>query len=260
MSNLYNNPWFSIKKRAPNAVMRLFCFPYAGGSAQVFADWFQSLPDNVEVVAVQYPGRGSRFVEPLIGSCEDMVATLATEIMPFVDKPFAFFGHSNGGLVSFELARKLQQHGVTHQLHHFISAKRAINLPARKAPMHSLPDDEFLRELEDLGGTPPEILAQKELMELFMPILRSDFSLSETFKYSGESKLVCNATLLYGEKDEDIPEEDVMAWQARIEQPVKAQKFPGDHFFINSDKKEVLELLNHQLIQLLAQVPGRMVM
>lgn len=256
MSNLYNNSWFHIKKPQPNAKIRLFCFPYAGGSAHIYTHWHEYLPQSVEVVAVQYPGRGSRFVDTLIGSCEDMVKALLPEIMPHLDKPFAFFGHSNGGLMSFELARALQRKGVTNQLHHFLSAKRAINLPACKKPLHNLPEKEFIAELEHLGGTPPEILAQKELMELFLPVLRSDFSISETFTYTDDVKLKCKASLFYGEKDQDIPEEDVLAWQELIEQPVTAHKFEGGHFFINTEKEKVLELVNHKLVQIMAQVPG----
>jgi medium-chain acyl-[acyl-carrier-protein] hydrolase len=105
--------------------------------------------------------------------------------------------------------------------------------------------------LEELGGTPREILAQRELMELFMPILRSDFSLSETFKYQGEHQLGCDATLLYGAQDEDVPEEDVLQWQDLIANKVETRKFSGDHFFINSQKDEVLEYLNQRLTGLL---------
>lgn len=254
MSNLYNSPWFHIKKPNPNAALRLFCFPYAGGSAQVFADWHEYLPDDVEVIAMQYPGRGSRFVEPLIGRCEDMVAAIIPEMLPALNKPFVFFGHSNGGLLSFELARALQRRGITTQKHHFLSAKRAIHLPHRKAPMHKLPHDEFIEELKVLGGTPPEILAQTELMELFLPILRSDFSLSETFTYQGEDKLKCTATVLYGEKDLDIPEEDVLKWQELIETTIDPHKFTGNHFFINGEKQQVLDLMTLKLKQVIASL------
>ena len=258
MFNLYSNPWFHIKKPMPNAKMRLFCFPYAGGSAQIYVDWHEYLPDSVEVVALQYPGRGSRFADPLIGTCKEMVDSIIPEMLPALNKPFALFGHSNGGMVSFELARELYKRGVTNQLHHFLSAKRAIHLPPVRKPMHNLPFDEFIEQIVDLGGTPPEILAQKELMELFVPILRSDFSLGETFSYQDTHKLHCDATLLYGSEDNDVPKEDVLAWQQLIEKPVDTHEFEGGHFFINSGKEKVLELVNHKLVQILAQIPGSM--
>lgn len=258
MPNLYKNPWFHIKKPAPQAVIRLFCFPYAGGSAQIFSDWCNSLPDSVEVIAVQYPGRGSRFVDPLIGTCKGMVEALIPNILPALDKPFVFFGHSNGGLVSFELARALYQQGVRQQIHHFISAKRAIHLPQTRKPMHAMGEQEFLKAVEELGGTPPEILAQKELMELFTPILRSDFSLSETFAYEGEHKLACDATLLYGLQDEDVPVEDVLQWQELIENKVQTQEFTDGHFFINSQKEQLLAYLNQRLNTLAQRVKMKM--
>ena len=150
----------------------------------------------------------------------------------------------------------MQTKGITNQLHHFLSAKRAINLPACKKPLYNLPEEEFIEELKHLGGTPPEILAQKELMELFLPILRADFSISETFEYQGNAKLHCEASLFYGEKDEDIPEEDVLAWANLIERPVTAHKFEGGHFFINTEQQKLLELVNHKLVQITAQIPG----
>ncbi len=250
MSNLYKNPWFSVKKPVPDALIRLFCFPYAGGSAQIFQDWCDSLPAEVEVIGVQYPGRGARFVDPLIGSCDDMVAAMLPNILPALDKPFVFFGHSNGAMLSFELARLLQQQGVSNQLHHFVSAKRAIHLPARKRALHNLPDAEFMQELEQLGGTPREILAQKELMELFLPVLRSDFSLGETFTYKGDHKLDCDATLLYGTSDVDVPHEDVLKWHELMAGQVDTRVYDGDHFFINSHKEEVLDFLNQKLTTL----------
>lgn len=252
MSNIYQNAWFHIKKPAPNAMIRLFCFPYAGGSAQIYSDWYEYLPSTIEVIAIQYPGRGSRFVDPLIGSCEAMVAAILPHISPALTKPFVFFGHSNGGLVSFELARALQRQGVKQQLHHFISAKRAVHLPKVIEPMHNLPEKEFKRRLEELGGTPPEILAQQELMSLFIPILRSDFSLSETYQYQQTDKLACDTTLLYGLQDKDIPEKDVLAWQELVSKPIEAYPFVGDHFFINSVKTQVLALLKQKLNHMIA--------
>lgn len=152
----------------------------------------------------------------------------------------------------------MQQRGVTQQLHHFLSAKRAINLPPVKKPLHSLPEKEFIEELEGLGGTPPEILAQKELMELFLPVLRSDFSLSETFKYNGDHKLQCTASLLFGEQDNDVPEKDVMAWRELIDHPVTTHKFEGGHFFINTEQQKLLELISHKVVQVMAQIHGSM--
>ncbi len=254
MPNLYKNPWFHIKKPAPNATMRLFCFPYAGGSAQVFQNWHQSLPQEIEVIGVQYPGRNSRFADPLIGCCNEMVKAIMPNILPALDKPFVFFGHSNGGLVSFELARALQQRGVTTQQHHFMSAKRAIHLPEMKAPVHALPHDEFIAELETLGGTPPEVLNNRELMELFLPVLRNDFSISETFTYQGSHKLNCSATMLYGEQDKEVPEADVLKWQEIVAKPTDSRKFSGGHFFIHQQTDEVLSFLNDKLSGILNQL------
>src|SRR5262249_12373891 len=155
-------PWFHVQHRNPSAALRLFCFPYAGGDIGIYRDWFKDLPASVEVVAVQYPGRGIRFGEALISSCGGMVSALSQYRVHFLDKPFAFFGHSSGALVSFELARELQRKGGAGQVHHFISGRRALHLPRPGVVLHSLPDDEFVAELVRFGGTSSELLSQPD--------------------------------------------------------------------------------------------------
>jgi medium-chain acyl-[acyl-carrier-protein] hydrolase len=254
MLDFYNNPWFQVRQPAPRASMRLFCFPYAGGSANVYADWAQWLPADIEVLALQYPGRGNRFGEPLIASCRELVAALMPQIRPFVGKPFAFFGHSNGGLVSFELARALQRAGNTGQVHHFISGKRAIHLPRTRRITYNLPEDEFHRELESLGGTPTELLTNSDLMSLYLPILRADFALGETYSYTEGRLLDCNATLLGGEDDVDVPQADLLRWSELIQGRVDHACLPGNHFFINSQAKQVVDIVANRLAPALGAV------
>ena len=256
MLNIYNNSWFQVARPAPAAALRLFCFPYAGGSATIYDGWAAALPADIEVLAVQYPGRGNRFREPLIGSCRDLVAALLPQIRPLLGKPFAFFGHSNGGLVSYELARALQQVGISQQVHHFISAHRAIHLPRSGRIMHGLPDAEFVRELASLGGTPQELLASQELLELFLPVLRADFALSETYVFPGGAPLRTNMSVLYGSEDLDVPEHDVLKWAELIDGRIDAQRFEAGHFFVNSHKQQVIDWVGRRLREAMAR-PAR---
>jgi medium-chain acyl-[acyl-carrier-protein] hydrolase len=252
--DFYKNPWFQIKTPNPMASMRLFCFPYAGGSANIYLDWAEHLPRDVEVIALQYPGRGHRFSEPLISNCDEMISQLVSHISPLLDKPFAFFGHSNGALISFELARALQKRGHDRQVHHFLSGRGPVQLPRRSVELlHRLPDDEFKRKLESLGGTPREFLESPELMEIFLPILRADFSLNETFVYRDDQKLNTNATVLYGLSDTSFAVEDMGKWSDVVNGDVDSRGYEGDHFFINSQRKDLLQFLNVRLVSILGR-------
>ncbi len=256
MANFYVNPWFQVARPAPDAALRLFCFPYAGGSATIYDGWGAALHGDAEVIAVQYPGRGTRFHEPLIGRCSDMVAALLPQIRPLLGKPFAFFGHSNGGLISYELARALQREGASRQVHHFVSGHRAIHLPRTDSAKHLLPNEEFIRELADLGGTPQELLESRELLDLFLPVLRADFALSETYTFPGGAPLRSNMSLLYGSEDFDVPESDVLRWAELIDGRIDCRCFDGGHFFIQSHKQQVIDFVGNCLRQLLGK-PAR---
>lgn len=242
-----SSPWFVIGSPRRNPVARLFCFPYAGGGAQIFQDWHRFLPYEVEVIGVQYPGRGARLAEPAITSCDQMVERLRVEIEPWLDAPFMLFGHSNGALVSFELARALHASGNENQIHHFISAKRAIHLDSRRSQLHDLPDDAFLDEVERLGGTPAELLRDRGFIDVLLPILRADFSLSETYVRRDMSHLRMDVTLLYGSRDADIPEYDVLRWAELVRGSIDYRSFDGGHFFINTHKRQVLDFMRAKM-------------
>ncbi len=245
--------WFFKYRHNPNADLRVFCFPYAGGSAVVFDGWQHEFPDNIDVMAIQAPGRGNRFSEPAIGSLNDKVDSLFEEIIPFLDIPYVFVGHSNGALTAFELSRKIQSWSDAGKLtaqaqknyrHLIISAKRAPFLPKIKPDMAHLPLDDFIERLREYNGTPKEILENKELMELFYPMLKADFSLSENMQYQEGQKLRVPATLFWGQQDVDVPKEDMQQWEACFEQPLPLIPFSDDHFFINSQREAFIGQVN----------------
>jgi len=166
---LLSTPWLSGVKPNPRAAIRLFCFPYAGGGATIFRTWQSGLPSEVEVCPVQLPGRGRRLTEAAYTNVHTLVQGLAQGLFPFLDKPFAFFGHSMGATISFELARYLRREHHLMPRHLFNSGRRAPHVPGTQAHTYNLPDDEFLATLHDLKGTPREALEQPELMELLDP-------------------------------------------------------------------------------------------
>ena len=243
--------WFKTYKTSKNSKIRIFCFPYAGGSAQVFSKWPTQLPDYVDLIAIQSPGRGRRFSEKPIDCLKTKVQLLHQEILPYTDKPYLFVGHSNGALLAYELARELQKSGNSNLQHIVLSAKRAPHLPSIKAPIHDLPNEQFIAELKGYNFTPNEVLENEELMELFLPMLRADFSLSDTHQFNDECPLETDASLFWGNQDEDVPLNDVLAWGKLIKGNTNLVEFNDGHFFISSKESLFLKEVNQLIKQVI---------
>jgi medium-chain acyl-[acyl-carrier-protein] hydrolase len=241
------------RNNSAHARLRLFCFPYAGGGATIYSAWPRTLPPEVEVIAVQPPGREGRLSEKPFSDLIELVAAMYPELLPMMDRPFAFYGHSNGGLMAFELARLLRRTGGPMPLHMFIGGRPAPQVK-RDENIHALPHDEFISELRRYAGTPEEILQNAEIMELIMPLLRADFSLGETYDYQPEPPLALPITAYGGERDDDVPPEQMEAWREQTSAAFRCRMFDGDHFFINGNRAELLQDLTQELQQLVRPV------
>ncbi|NTW01642.1 MAG: thioesterase [Oscillochloris sp.] len=240
--------WITCPRPSPQAAVRLFCFPYAGGAASIFTSWTVALPASIEVCPVQYPGRGSRMSDPALTAIQSLAQGLLPVIRTLLDRPFAFFGHSMGALVSFELVRLLQLEGkVPAQI--FASAHRAPQLPDPDPPLHQLPTPELIDQLRQLNGTPPEVLDHAELLELMLPMLRADFAACETYQYVPGPSLTCPLTAFGGLRDMHITREMLDAWRIHTSGPFAVRMFPGDHFFLNSDRQLLLAAIARDLSQ-----------
>jgi medium-chain acyl-[acyl-carrier-protein] hydrolase len=241
------NPWLYYFKPNPKASVRLFCFHYAGGSALIYRPWAQKLPANVEVVAIQLPGRATRMHEPLVTKLTDVVAPIAEALAPLLNQPFALFGHSMGALIAFEVARFLRRQGRALPAHLFVSGRSAPQLNREHAPLHNLPKDELMAELQELDGTPREVLEHPELMELVLPMLRADFSICDTYEYTVEPPLGCPITAFGGLQDFDVTRRRIEMWREQTTATFTMRMFPGNHFFIHSNETLLLNLLATQL-------------
>jgi medium-chain acyl-[acyl-carrier-protein] hydrolase len=240
-------PWLVIPRENPSARLRLFCFPYAGGTAMTYRRWPECLPGGVEVCAVQPPGRGDRLREKPFVSLLPLVRAIAAAIAPRLDKPFAFFGHSMGAMVSFELARHLRAEWRRLPAHLFISGRRAPQLDRSERVTYNLPESEFIDSLRDLNGTPPEVLEHRELMQLMSPLLRADFAVCQTYDYRHEPPLDCPLTAFGGLSDREVSRRQLEAWREQTSAPLVLRMLPGDHFFLNSAQSTLLSLLSHEL-------------
>ncbi|MGB3637974.1 MAG: thioesterase II family protein [Rivularia sp. (in: cyanobacteria)] len=235
--------WIFRTKPFSQASLRLFCFPYAGASSRIFRKWARSLPANIELCPVELPGRGTQIKSPSFTSIEALVRAIAPMLLPYLDKPFAFFGHSMGGLLSFELARYLRKQYDKKPVGLFVSASRAPQIPSSKPPIHTLSEIEFKQELSRLNGTPASVLQNTELMQLLIPILRADFAVLETYVYTQEPPLECPIVAFGGLEDREVTLAELEGWRSQTQSSFKLQLFPGDHFFIHSAQSLLWENL-----------------
>jgi surfactin synthase thioesterase subunit len=243
-------PWIAPYGSLPRARVRLFCFPYAGGAAHIFRQWPQRLPEGVEVRAVQPPGRGSRLRERPFTNLMELVNAAEPALRPFMDRPFAFYGHSMGAVVAYELARRLREEGRPGPLHLFVSGRRAPQLPDTANLTYDLPDPEFIEELRRLKGTPPEVLDNIELLHLVLPLLRADFTAIQTYKYEEGTKLACPLTAVGGLTDEEVTREHLAKWREVTTGDFSLHMVPGDHFFLHTAQDRLLEILAGHLARL----------
>jgi medium-chain acyl-[acyl-carrier-protein] hydrolase len=252
MTNSQTNPRPSA--RWPNSqarLLRLFCFPYAGGSSNlIYRGWQEGLPESVEVCPVELLGRGRRLRETPFTRLMPLVEAIAGEILPRLDKPFAFFGHSMGATIGFELARLLRREHCPTPVHLFVSGHRAPHIPMTEPPTYNLPEPEFLEELRRLNGTPQEVLEHPELIQMLMPLLRADFEVVQTYTYTAAPPLDCPITAFGGLQDVEVPSEYVAAWRDHSAAAFTLRMLPGGHFFLHTSRSLLLHALAQQLRQL----------
>ena len=243
--NSSTSPWFTVP-RSEQTKIRLFCFPYAGGSSLIYRTWPKTLGPSIAVCPAHLPGRERRLTEKPYTSAQTLVETLAEAIIPHLDLPFAFFGHSMGALISFELARYLRRLNLPLPKHMFLSGRAAPQLE-REQVTYNLPAKEFAEELRRLNGTPREVLEHEELMELMMPLLRADFQICETYEYTKEPPLECPITAFGGLSDKDVTGEMIGAWREQTARAFRLLMMPGDHFFLHSAQERMLGIISQEL-------------
>ncbi len=245
-SNSTRGAWLVSPKPNPRARLRLFCLPYAGGGAHIFRGWADSLPPSVEVSALQLPGRGTRLMEPPLTRMSPLIEAIAQALRPRLDKPFAFFGHSMGAMVGFELARALRREHHLEPAHLFVSGCHAPQIPDPN-PIHALPEIEFLRELRRLNGLPEEVLENTELLQLMLPTLRADCMITETYAYTEEPPLRCPLTAFGGLQDPLVGRAHLEPWRDETRGTFTLRMLPGDHFFVHTAEELLLQTLHREL-------------
>lgn len=236
------NQWF-ITGQAESAYARLICFPYAGGGAGVYQSWQKYLPEQLDLCRCLLPGREMRLSEAPISSLSELIAELEVHILPLLNKPTVFFGHSMGALIAFELCLALQKKGHALPNALVLSARRPPHLPNIRPNIHHLSDDDFLDAIQKLGGMPDEVIREKELLELVMPVIRADFCMLENYSYSEQSKVDCPIIAIGGIDDIYVPVNDLAKWRHHSRTGFSMQTFSGGHFYIKDQQDGVIGLL-----------------
>lgn len=235
----------------PACRLRLVCVPYAGGSASLFRGWERSLPAGVQVLAVQLPGRAERWREPRVTRFDAVVDAITASLGAVAGEPLAFFGHSLGAVVSYEVARRLRDHG-REPLQLFVASCSAP-LPGRRLPSLSGLDDGALRtELARLG-VQDEALAEPELMEVLLPLLRSDFAIADGYRNLGGEALSCPITACRGDGDTLVPPSHAAEWGRCTTGPFRLKTLVGRHLFDVHGWRALLRILSDELSAVIAR-------
>ncbi|WP_406464776.1 alpha/beta fold hydrolase [Streptomyces sp. NBC_01622] len=227
--------------------MTLICFPWAGGSPEVFRSWAGGLADGIELLAVRLPGRGPRIKEPPYENWELLLKDAAAALSPHLERPHALYGHSFGGRLAYELARlaATAHPGRTRRL--FVSACRSPDTPQGRPHLHTLSDHELREALLHLGGMPPELLGDDRLMRLMLPTIRSEIRLAETWGGRDGGGVEVPITAMCGRADHVDGRAGMARWSSFGGRGCELVDMPGGHFFPLTHRPHLLDVLNSRL-------------
>jgi len=226
------SPWLLCRPMPAPARLRLFCMPHAGGGAAEYHAWSASLPASVQICPILLPGRDTRFSEQHYTDFDRLTDVLVGELQPHLDLPYVVFGHSMGALLAFECVRRLQRSGSPAPLWLFVSGRRAPDSAPDPERLHALPDAEFLDRLNRIyKGIPQELLNNPEILEIFLPTLRADVSVVESYRFEEHEPLDCPIGAFAGEADSSVAWQQLLAWKRQTKGQFAAHIFPGGHFY-----------------------------
>jgi len=237
-------------RRAPrrNRSLRLICLPYGGGGASVYHSLADRLPEEIEVVALQLPGREDRWLEPPPTNLGNLVHVAAIALAPYCASPFAFYGHCAGALFAFELAYEINARHGHWPVHFVAAAQHAPHVPPTSPLLRPLRDDELLAIVKDCGGLPDAVAENSELTEFLLPLLRSDFALWRQYAYRPRKPMPSPVTTLRGAEDDVAEDSSVQAWREHTSAGYTHLQVEGGHYFVNDMPAYTAALLSRQLL------------
>lgn len=244
--------WIEVLRGVPRARARLVIFHYAGGSAAAFRPWVELLHPDAEIKALQLPGRERRARESLTHHMSEIVESVIRELGSADGIPTAFYGHSIGGLMAFEVAHALREGGQLLPQHLVITGRRAPHLAPPTIALHRLPDAQFIEALSKYDGTPESVIGDRELMRFYLPRLRSDFAISENYVFVPRELLQCPITAIAGDTDNEADVESVFQWRYQTRAAFEFRRMRGGHFFIHRERQAVVAAIDQVLRQLMS--------
>jgi surfactin synthase thioesterase subunit len=226
--------------------MNLICFPYAGGGKTSYRKYLKYKDPKIDLVTIEYPGRGTRQGEPLLLIIDDMVNDAYNQIVKLLDKPYAFYGHSMGALIGYLVMKRIsldKNKNLPRSL--FVSGRQGPSVHSNEN-LNELNREHLIKKLSDLGGSENSILYDQDLMNLYEPIIRADFKVIASYQYDFSGLIEIPITVIIGNED-SIKEDEAHAWQDETSVDIEIKKYPGNHFFIFDNSFQIMSLINTKL-------------
>lgn len=243
------SPWVRRVPK-PHARVRLVCFPFAGGGASIYSRLADALPQSVEMIAVQLPGREDRSREQPPSSVPSLASAVSVALLPYADFPMAFYGHCAGALLAHEVAHEIRNRYGIRAVHLFAGAQGAphLNRAARVRPLHSMSDSGMLFELANRGGLPDSVAANEDLVNMLVPLLRADFALWENYSFGEHPRLDIPITTLRDPEDPFCDAGAIAAWEEYTSDEFNSVLVRGGHYFITSCEQQVGNVISEMLV------------
>ncbi len=245
ISNIKLQPWF-IERKSLIDEERLFIFHHAGGGATYYMPMLKYLSERVSVYIVQLPGREYRIKEDTYDDLNLLLNDLTEELISYLDRPFVFWGHSMGAMISYELTFRLKDSYGIAPKHLFLSSICAPHL-SKKNYYYNLSDRELLSKVFDLGGTDTHASKDNKLMALILPTLRKDLQLCDNYQYKSNEALNVPVTILGGDKDGAVSISDLLEWDKYFKSSFSVCLFKGNHFYFRDNFSLVADIIMKEI-------------
>ncbi len=242
------NPWIKINAGQTSNQLKLYCFHYAGSGANIYNRWIQEFKDVADVCPIQLPGRWERHLEKAFTDMDLLIEAMQNSIKDEIKGPYAVLGYSLGALVGFEWIRSLRKLGKDLPQHFFALARPGPQVPRTLPAIVKLDDDQFLKEMQrNYGGVPEVFFLDEEIRNLFLPILRADMEIIETYKFREELPLQVPITAIRGTEDTSLTAEDLQAWSKVTSEEFRAVEIKCGHFYSQTAEAELIKLIKSSL-------------
>ena len=228
--------------------MKVFFLPFSGGTVYSYQKFKPLFPKSITMVTLELPGHGKRIREPLLTDIHAMIEDVYEQIRLKLESPYAIYGHSLGALLSYLLICKLAKEQIPLPFHLFVSGYQGPSIPDKDKNLHLLPQQKFIARLQQYGGMPQEVAEHRELMELFLPMMKADFEAISDYQYTPAPKLNLPITVMFG-SEEEISKEEALAWQEVTTHKIHLQEFSGKHFFIFDHPQAITQLISQTIFR-----------